>query len=209
MSDIIQDNNDVEPTIRLCKLRTWPNSFDGYGFNLHAEKAKTVNGANGTSSKVPGQYVGKVDSGSPAEAAGLREGDRIVEVDGHNIEGETHSQVVERIRKGSEGLGKTTELLVLDKRADQYYRDKNMQVTYESMQHAIIVLETPEHCPDEIDEKNVDKNGTVSPNQTGERLNLNMTAAELRKQLAERKLANRKGAQSLDLRTKYEIVDKL
>lgn len=209
MSDTTQDNNDVEPTIRLCKLRTWPNSFDGYGFNLHAEKAKTLNGANGTSSKVPGQYVGKVDAGSPAEAAGLREGDRIVEVDGHNVEGETHSQVVERIRKGNDGLGKTTELLVLDKRADQYYREKGIQVNHETLQHAIIVLETPENPPDEMDEKKIDKNGSVSPNQTGGRLNLNMTAAELRKQLAEKKLANRKVAQSLDLRTKYEIVDKL
>ena len=27
-----------------------------------------------------GQYIGKIDGGSPAEAAGLREGDRIVEV---------------------------------------------------------------------------------------------------------------------------------
>ena len=28
----------------------------------------------------PGQYIGKIDGGSPAEAAGLQEGDRIVEV---------------------------------------------------------------------------------------------------------------------------------
>ena len=31
--------------------------------------------------QMTGQYIGKIDGGSPAEAAGLREGDRIVEVD--------------------------------------------------------------------------------------------------------------------------------
>ena len=56
-------------------------SFDGYGFNLHAEKAR------------PGQFIGKVDPGSPAEAAGMREGDRIIEVNGVNISHENHKQV--------------------------------------------------------------------------------------------------------------------
>ena len=32
-----------------------------------------------------GQYIGKVDPDSPAEAAGLREGDKIIEVNGVNI----------------------------------------------------------------------------------------------------------------------------
>ena len=57
------------PPPRLCHLKKWAH-FDGYGFNLHAEKNK------------PGQFVGKIDADSPAEAAGLREGDRIVEVNG-------------------------------------------------------------------------------------------------------------------------------
>ena len=51
------------PPPRLCAITKVPD-FDGYGFNLHAEKNK------------PGQFVGKIDPGSPAELAGLREGDR-------------------------------------------------------------------------------------------------------------------------------------
>ena len=51
------------PQPRLCHINKVHN-FDGYGFNLHAEKNK------------PGQFVGKIDWGSPAEGAGLREGDR-------------------------------------------------------------------------------------------------------------------------------------
>ncbi len=67
------------PCPRLCHVTKWAH-FDGYGFNLHAEKAR------------PGQFVGKVDEGSPAEAAGIKEGDRIVEVNGVNISHENHKQ---------------------------------------------------------------------------------------------------------------------
>lgn len=65
---------------------------------MHAEKGK------------PGQYVGKVDPDSPAEEAGLREGDRILEVNGVDIGSETHKQVVERIK----AIPNETTLLVLD-----------------------------------------------------------------------------------------------
>lgn len=70
---------------RLCHVLK-RDDFDGYGFNLHAEKGK------------PGQYIGKVDDDSPAEAAGLKQGDRIIEVNGVNIGNETHKQVVQRIK---------------------------------------------------------------------------------------------------------------
>lgn len=77
------------PSPRLCIIVKWPD-FEGYGFNLHAEKSK------------PGQYIGKVDDNSPAEAAGLREDDRIIEVNGANISNENHKQV--RRREGGEGV---------------------------------------------------------------------------------------------------------
>ena len=68
------------PAPRQCHIKIWPD-FQGYGFNLHAEKGK------------PGQFIGKVDPGSPAEAAGLKQGDRIIEVNGQNIAQDNHSQV--------------------------------------------------------------------------------------------------------------------
>ncbi|KAG7160577.1 Na(+)/H(+) exchange regulatory cofactor NHE-RF1-like [Homarus americanus] len=76
MSDIPDD----APAPRLSIIVQWPE-FDGYGFNLHAEKTK------------PGQYIGQVDPNSPAEVAGLVEGDRIIEVNGVNIANENHKQV--------------------------------------------------------------------------------------------------------------------
>uniref|UniRef100_A0A8B9ZER3 Na(+)/H(+) exchange regulatory cofactor NHE-RF1 n=1 Tax=Anas platyrhynchos TaxID=8839 RepID=A0A8B9ZER3_ANAPL len=59
---------------------------DGYGFHLHGEKGK------------PGQFIRLVEAGSPAERSGLLAGDRLLEVDGANVERESHQQVVERIR---------------------------------------------------------------------------------------------------------------
>lgn len=98
-------------TIRLCHIIKW-NDFDGYGFNLHAEKGK------------PGQYIGKVDEGSPAEAAGLKEGDRIIEVNGVNIANENHKQVVQRIK----ALPDETKLLVVDSEADSYFKSKSIVI---------------------------------------------------------------------------------
>lgn len=141
----------AEPTVRLCVLRTWPEHFDGYGFNLHAEKSKTsASSPNGGLPFSGGQFVGKVDRGSPAESAGLREGDRIVQVDGVDIEGETHSKVVARIKKGSAADGDAEDsavsrcsLLVVDRRADTYYREKGIRV-HADMGLQVLVLRTPE-----------------------------------------------------------------
>lgn len=63
---------------RLCLMTKGEN---GYGFHLHGEKGKS------------GQFIRKVEPGSPAEAAGLRAGDRVVAVNGVNVEKETHHQV--------------------------------------------------------------------------------------------------------------------
>ncbi|KAM7343373.1 Na(+)/H(+) exchange regulatory cofactor NHE-RF1 [Cochliomyia hominivorax] len=82
---------------KLCHIVKRPD-FDGYGFNLHSEKAK------------PGQFIGKVDANSPAEAAGLKEGDRIIEVNGVPINNETHKQVVQRIK----AISCEVRLLLLD-----------------------------------------------------------------------------------------------
>jgi len=66
-------------------MKIW-SDYPGYGFNLHAEKSK------------PAQFIGKIDVGSPAEAAGLQEGDTIVEVNGTCILAEGHLDVVRRIK---------------------------------------------------------------------------------------------------------------
>lgn len=111
-------------TIRLCHIIKW-DDFDGYGFNLHAEKGK------------PGQYIGKVDEDSPAEAAGLKEGDRIIEVNGVNIANENHKQVVQRIK----AIPEETKLLVVDSEADNYFKSKNIVI--KSTHPNVVTLKTP------------------------------------------------------------------
>jgi hypothetical protein len=107
------------PRARLCHLKKWPH-FQGYGFNLHAERSKM------------GQHIGKVDADSPAESAGLKEGDRIIEVNFVNISNENHQQVVKRIRNGLEIDGHVQDdevvLLVLDHEADEYYKSLSIVV---------------------------------------------------------------------------------
>ena len=97
-----------EPRARLCHVKK-REDFQGYGFNLHAEKGKT------------GQFIGKVDAGSPASDAGLKEGDRIIEVNGTNIENENHQQVVGRIK----AVPNETKLLVVDIETDKFFKENN------------------------------------------------------------------------------------
>ena len=63
---------------RLCKI---VRSANGYGFHLHGEKGKA------------GHHIKKVEPDSAADLAGLKEGDKIIEVNGKNVENETHHEV--------------------------------------------------------------------------------------------------------------------
>ncbi|XP_046746173.1 Na(+)/H(+) exchange regulatory cofactor NHE-RF1 [Diprion similis] len=123
----LSNDNNV-PQARLCHVVKWED-FDGYGFNLHAEKGKN------------GQYIGKVDEGSPSEAAGLKQGDRIVEVNEIDISNETHKQVVERIK----AFPNETKLLVVDQQADDYFKANNIII--KGTLPNVKVIKTPEKNP--------------------------------------------------------------
>jgi len=99
---------------RNCKVTKWPH-FQGYGFSLRAKQDRD------------GQFIDKIHDDSPADAASLKEGDIIIEVNGVNIENETHQQVFQRIKAG----GDQTTLLVLDREGDDYYKSKGMTVSSE------------------------------------------------------------------------------
>lgn len=127
-------NSQGAPCARLCHIVKW-DDFDGYGFNLHAEKGKN------------GQFIGKVDEGSPSEAAGLKQGDRIIEVNEINIANETHKQVVERIK----AFPTETKLLVVDQQADDYFKASNVPI--KGSMPGVRVIKTPERAPvDEPDD---------------------------------------------------------
>ncbi|XP_064334398.1 Na(+)/H(+) exchange regulatory cofactor NHE-RF2 isoform X3 [Camelus dromedarius] len=93
---------------RLCHLRKGPQ---GYGFNLHSDKSR------------PGQYIRSVDPGSPAAHSGLRAQDRLIEVNGQNVEGLRHAEVVAIIKARED----EARLLVVDPESDEYF--KRLRVT--------------------------------------------------------------------------------
>ncbi|XP_036194866.1 Na(+)/H(+) exchange regulatory cofactor NHE-RF1 isoform X4 [Myotis myotis] len=102
------------PLPRLCCLEKGPN---GYGFHLHGEKGKV------------GQFIRLVEPGSPAEKAGLLAGDRLVEVNGENVERETHQQVVSRIRASLNAV----RLLVVDLETDERLQKLGVQIREEML----------------------------------------------------------------------------
>ncbi|XP_018342110.1 PREDICTED: Na(+)/H(+) exchange regulatory cofactor NHE-RF1 [Trachymyrmex septentrionalis] len=137
--------DDKVPCARLCHIVKW-DDFNGYGFNLHAQKGKN------------GQFIGKVDEGSPSLAAGLRQGDRIVEVNEIDIANETHNQVVERIK----AFANETKLLVVDQEADDYFRENNIVI--KGTMSNIKVIKTPERNPNSVEDRSEGSNCSVDEN---------------------------------------------
>ncbi|KAM6957524.1 Na(+)/H(+) exchange regulatory cofactor NHE-RF1 [Aplochiton taeniatus] len=137
---------------RLCILEKGDN---GYGFHLHGEKGKT------------GQFIRLVEPDSPSESSGLRAGDRLVFVNGENVESESHQEVVARIRVTTGKL----ELIVVDLDTEQLLKKHNIKCLKEYVTDGI-----PLPC-DELeneDEQDADVNGTprestpVPENNNGE-----------------------------------------
>ncbi|XP_008151406.2 Na(+)/H(+) exchange regulatory cofactor NHE-RF3 isoform X1 [Eptesicus fuscus] len=88
---------------RVVEMKKGSN---GYGFYLRAGPEQR------------GQFIKDIDSGSPAEAAGLKANDLLIAVNGESVESLSHDSVVEMIRKS----GDQTSLLVADKETDSIYR---------------------------------------------------------------------------------------
>ncbi|XP_058236344.1 Na(+)/H(+) exchange regulatory cofactor NHE-RF2 isoform X2 [Hemibagrus wyckioides] len=93
------DERNLRP--RLCYLTKGER---GYGFHLHGERGSGA------------QFIRRIEAGSPAELAGLRSGDRVVEVNGENVEKESHHQVVQKIME----VENRTRLLVVDRETDEF-----------------------------------------------------------------------------------------
>jgi len=95
---------------RLCVI---DKGNTGFGFNLlYLEDRR-------------GEFIEDVLNCSPAYKAGLKIGDRIVEVNGRNVDGEKSKKVVDRIRMS----GHVVCLLVVDPKTDGFYRKKAVSVT--------------------------------------------------------------------------------
>jgi len=117
--------------VRLCHLRTW-NDARGYGFNMQAHRTRS------------GHFISAVDVRSPAEAAGLQDGDRIVEVNDDNVEQASHAEVVDKIRAISDQV----RLLVVDRDADMYFSENNIVI--DGSMDCVQKIACPESKPGEL-----------------------------------------------------------
>ncbi|XP_068126845.1 Na(+)/H(+) exchange regulatory cofactor NHE-RF3 isoform X2 [Hyperolius riggenbachi] len=94
---------------RLCRVK---KGDKGFGFNLNALK------------DVPGQYIKQVVKGGPADVAGVREDDVLVEVSGVNVQMESYESVVGRIK----AAGETVTVLVVSPEGNEYYQSQKIQI---------------------------------------------------------------------------------
>ncbi|XP_061838528.1 sorting nexin-27b isoform X2 [Nerophis lumbriciformis] len=94
--------NDVTAGPRLVRI---VKSDSGYGFNVRGQvseggQLRSINGEL----YAPLQHVSAVLPGGAADRAGISKGDRILQVNGVNVEGVTHKKVVDLIRAGNSEL---------------------------------------------------------------------------------------------------------
>lgn len=122
---------------RLCVLE---KGNDGYGFHLHGEKNKA------------GQFIRLVELGSPAELSGVKAGDKLVFVNGESVDGESHQQVVSKIRAVTGKL----ELIVVDQETAEYLKKHNLTCRKE------FVTEGLPTFGDQADTAAQERNGTAT-----------------------------------------------
>ncbi|XP_067842717.1 Na(+)/H(+) exchange regulatory cofactor NHE-RF3 [Heptranchias perlo] len=105
---------------KLCHLT---KSHEGYGFILNSVKG------------VQGQFIKQVMQGSPAEESGLEVNDILIEVNGVNVEEDTHEELVEKIKNSGDKLS----VLVVGKERYDRFRAKKTPTS-----PAVIPAPTPE-----------------------------------------------------------------
>ncbi|KAA0193635.1 hypothetical protein HAZT_HAZT000242 [Hyalella azteca] len=101
------------------RVVTIHKSETGFGFNVRGQVSeggqwRPINGEL----YPPLQHVSAVLEGGAAEKAGVRRGDRILEVNGASVEGAEHRYVVELIKQGGDAL-KLTVISVSQKEAER------------------------------------------------------------------------------------------
>ena len=68
---------------------------------------------------------------SPAGICGLRHGDRIIEVNGRNVQKESYASVLSQIKDHTKQGD--LELLVLDKKAMRWYEERNCPISIRTL----------------------------------------------------------------------------
>ena len=97
-----------------------------------------------------GPYISFVQKDSAAESAGLRVGDKIIEINGFNVESEDNEQVLDQMR----GLPDEMKLFVMDRATYEEYKRTGVQIT--SSLPRVVHLRSRPVQPGTIKSKNLD-----------------------------------------------------
>ncbi|XP_041739144.2 Na(+)/H(+) exchange regulatory cofactor NHE-RF3-like [Coregonus clupeaformis] len=97
------------PKPKLCYLA---KSSGGYGFSLRSVKGEV------------GMFMAEVTPGGVAERAGVKANDRLIEVNGENMENATHDQIVEKVKAS----GGRIMFLLVDEDTDKFYKNKHIRL---------------------------------------------------------------------------------
>lgn len=112
------DFNEKLFEVRICHLKKYLMNNE-FGFNL---KAKTNEKCH---------IIGKVDPETPAFFAGLKSGDKIIEINNSNIHGLNYNEIMQKIKFGYVRNGKCYKdellLMVIDNKVEEHYNKINPQ----------------------------------------------------------------------------------
>ncbi|KFW00602.1 Na(+)/H(+) exchange regulatory cofactor NHE-RF3, partial [Eurypyga helias] len=101
------------PQPRLCYL---VKEEKGYGFSL-----KSTEGQKGL-------FIVELSSQGAAVKAGVQNNDRLIEINGKNVENDTHEEMVEKVKKS----GNHVMFLLSNEETDRYYMSQKMVLSKES-----------------------------------------------------------------------------
>ncbi|CAF1468030.1 unnamed protein product, partial [Didymodactylos carnosus] len=122
------------PVARLCRIRKFPTS-PFYGFFLC-----------GDPKKLGRVFISDVTKNSPAAVCGLRDGDRIIEINGQTTENLKYEDILEIIKQHTSE--DDLQFLLLDKKSLHWYREKNYPVSSRTLPTIIhiepIINEVPQ-----------------------------------------------------------------
>ncbi|XP_076603837.1 Na(+)/H(+) exchange regulatory cofactor NHE-RF3 isoform X1 [Chaetodon auriga] len=97
------------PKPKLCYL---VKSSPTYGFSLRSVKGQE------------GLFMTDVIPGEVAHRSGVNTKDRLLEINGENVDDSTHDEVVEKIRQA----GSSLMFLLADEETDKHYKNKHMKI---------------------------------------------------------------------------------
>ncbi|NXI37948.1 NHRF3 protein, partial [Galbula dea] len=109
------------PQPRLCYL---VKEEKGYGFSL-----KTTEGQKGL-------FIVELSPQGAAAKAGVQNNDRLIEINGKNVENDTHEEVVDKVKKS----GNHVMFLLSNKETDHYYTSQKMVMSKENANLRLLPL---------------------------------------------------------------------